>query len=89
MGTKNNPGKFDCYANALPDEPMFIVLARDPEFADLVRRWGRRRRNQIDSGERPETDSAMVDEAYKCATEGARWRRENMGKWRKPAEQSP
>jgi hypothetical protein len=21
MGTKNNPGKFDCYANAEPDSP--------------------------------------------------------------------
>lgn len=23
MGSKTNPGQFDCYANALPDEPMF------------------------------------------------------------------
>lgn len=30
MGTKSNPTQFDCYANALPDEPMFILLARDP-----------------------------------------------------------
>lgn len=29
MGTKNNPGEFDCYANAAPDEPMFILLGRD------------------------------------------------------------
>lgn len=29
MGTKNNPGAFDCYANAEPDEPMFVLLARD------------------------------------------------------------
>ena len=26
MGTKNNPGKFDCYANAKPDEPLFVLL---------------------------------------------------------------
>ena len=30
MATKNNPGKFDCYTNAEPDEPMFILLGRDP-----------------------------------------------------------
>lgn len=39
MGTKNNPGKFDCYDAALPDEPMFVLLARDP----VVREWVRRR----------------------------------------------
>ena len=26
---KENPGRFDCYANALPDEPMFVLLARE------------------------------------------------------------
>jgi len=28
MATKKNPGEFDCYANAGPDEPMFVLLAR-------------------------------------------------------------
>lgn len=39
MATKNNPGKFDCYANAEPDEPMFILLGRDPTASLLVRHW--------------------------------------------------
>ncbi len=39
MGTKNNPGKFDCYHAAEPDEPMFILLARDPLAAKLVELW--------------------------------------------------
>lgn len=43
MGTKNNPSKFDCYANAHPDEPMFVLLGRDPFAADLVEEWARRR----------------------------------------------
>lgn len=43
MGTKNNPGKFDCYANADPDEPMFVLLARDPLASDLVLLWAERR----------------------------------------------
>lgn len=39
MATKDNPGKFDCYANALPDEPMFVLLARDELAPSLVRLW--------------------------------------------------
>jgi hypothetical protein len=29
VGTKNNPGRFDCYARAEDDEPLFIELAPD------------------------------------------------------------
>ena len=36
MRTKNVPSKFDCYVHALPDEPMFTLLGRDPEFKSLV-----------------------------------------------------
>jgi hypothetical protein len=39
MGTKNNPGKFDCYEKAEPNEPMFILLGRDPSAAFLVNLW--------------------------------------------------
>lgn len=39
MGTKNNPGSFDCYEAAEPDEPMFVLLARDPLAAHLVAIW--------------------------------------------------
>lgn len=39
MGTKNNPGKFDCYAAAHPDEPLFTLLARDPSAPHLIRLW--------------------------------------------------
>ena len=41
MGTKNNPGKFDCYENAEPDEPMFVLLGRDPLAAHLVSLWSK------------------------------------------------
>lgn len=43
MGSKNNPGKFDCYAAAHPDEPMFTLLGRDPLAAGLVRIWAQLR----------------------------------------------
>ena len=39
MGTKNNPGPIDCYAKAEPDEPIFILLARDIIGSDTVRAW--------------------------------------------------
>ena len=83
MGTKTNPGKFDCYASALTDEPVFVLLARDPDFFRLVTKWGKRRLQDIRCGERPSTDMAMVEEAFKCAQAGERWRLENYGKWRK------
>ena len=82
MGTKENPGQFDCYANALPDEPMFVLLARDPDFARLVNEWADKRSRDIGCGERPQSDWKLVLEARDCATDGQLWRRMNMGKWR-------
>lgn len=85
MGTKNNPGEFDCYKNALPDEPMFHLLARDPSAPDLIRAWAARREIEIGEGLRPESDRALVSEARECAIEMRKWRENNHGKWRKPA----
>lgn len=62
MGTKNNPGAFDCYANAAPDEPMFILLGRDPFAPLLVKLWAEMRRR---TGE----DEAKCLEAEKCAVD--------------------
>ena len=39
MGTKMNPGKFDCYAKAGFDEPMFVLLARDEHAPATIRFW--------------------------------------------------
>lgn len=83
MGTKLNPGKHDCFNNALPDEPMFVLLARDPDFARLIETWAKRREYDILCGERPESDRALLIEARNLANDGAHWRKENMGKWRK------
>lgn len=83
MGTKDNPGNFDCYGNALPDEPMFILLGRDPAAPDLVRDWADVRQAQIDNGHRPQSDMAMVVEARQCADTMRDWRKANNGKWRR------
>lgn len=60
MGTKNNPGAFDCYENAAPDEPMFILLGRDPMSPTLVEAWAEARES---AGE----DKEKVKEARDCA----------------------
>lgn len=59
MGTKLKPGKFDCYANAAEDEPMFILLARDKHAPTLVWLWAAMR--ELD-GETPE----KIQEARDC-----------------------
>lgn len=67
MGTKNSPGAFDCYANARPDEPMFVLLARDKHAPILVRLWAELR--ALD-GE----DLAKLEEAEACAASMQRYR---------------
>jgi hypothetical protein len=59
LGTKNNPGAFDCYANAAPDEPMFVLLGRDPLAPFVVALWAKLR--ALTRGH-----DAKVEEASKC-----------------------
>lgn len=66
MGTKNNPGKYDCYTKADPQEPMFILLGRDPMAPALIRTWAKMREA---AGEDPE----KVREALVCADVMATW----------------
>lgn len=66
MGTKNDPGKFDCYANAEPDEPMFVLLARDKHAPTLVWLWAAMR--ELD-GEPPE----VTAEARECVVAMIEW----------------
>ncbi len=68
MGTKNNPGAYDCYANAEPDEPMFILLGRDVDAPVLVWMWARLRKAR---GE----DAAKIEEAESCALKMGEWLR--------------
>lgn len=72
MASKNNPGKFDCYTNAHPDEPMFVLLGRDPMAGRLVRIWASLREAH---GE----DPAKVSEARACAESMDQWARD-LGK---------
>lgn len=67
MGTKLKPGKFDCYENAAPDEPMFVLLARDPLAPILVRLWS-------DLREHAAGNPSKVLEARTCAADMESWR---------------
>lgn len=63
MATKNDPGKFDFYANAAPDEPMFVLLARDKSAPNVVRFWCL---DRIKQGKN-RIDDPQIVEAYACA----------------------
>lgn len=82
MSTKQEPGDFDCYKRALQDEPMFVLLARDPVAPALVEMWAQQRSRDIDRGTRPGSDGMMVLEAMECARNMREWRVANDGKWR-------
>lgn len=66
MGTKENPGQFDCYANAAPDEPLFVLLARDKFAPTLIWLWATLR-------ELDDEDPAKVAEARQCCANMIAW----------------
>ena len=80
MGTKLNPGQFDCISKAEDDEPMFVLLARDTSAPGMVEAWAMNRSTEIDRGMRPESDRAMVKEAYACADSMRAWREKNRAR---------
>lgn len=70
MGTKLNPGAYDCFEKAAPDEPMFVLLARDASAPALVEMWARDR-------ERHGEEAGVVAEARECAEQMRAWRDRN------------
>lgn len=73
MGSKNNPSSYDCYDNAEPDEPMFVLLARDMTAPVTVAEWIGHR---IGMGLNTESDAQII-EALDCITDIVQWRRAN------------
>lgn len=80
MGTKNEGDS--CYEKALPDEPMFVLLARDEQAPRLVRNWADDRRAAIAQGDKPKSDMAQVDEAFALALRMEEWRWAAKEAWR-------
>ncbi len=72
MGTKNNPGSFDCYAAAMPDEPIFHLLGRDPAFPATLRFWVEERVRQAKTSGKD--DRGKLAEAVFLATQAEKWR---------------
>jgi len=88
MGTKLNPGKFDCHAKAEDEEPLFTLLARDPLAHGLVELWAHLRSGSIYEAvfcfgylcaqvgrvtELEAPDSPKVTEAMSCAADMRTW----------------
>jgi hypothetical protein len=82
MGTKKTELVDGCFAKAMEDEPMFVLLGRDAQAPQRVRDWATQRRADISMGKKPESDMAMVDDAFATADRMEAWREENDGKWR-------
>lgn len=88
MGTKNSPSIYDCLEKAGPDEPLFILLARDPCAAPLVKAWAHLRNRDfkkamqalIDADDavheqNKQTSDEKIKEALKVANDMAAFKR--------------
>jgi hypothetical protein len=87
VGTKNNPGQYDCYAKAEPDEPIFTLRGKDVSAPYLVQLWTFVRRGEFDRAARVvesmKNDPRILalvgecekfDEALDCALAMREWR---------------
>ena len=82
MGTKQKPGKFDCYTQAADDEPLFTLRANDPLAATTIRFWLRLRwicHNSVNplNETNYEQEQIKLEEAEKCAVAMEQWRESN------------
>lgn len=96
MATKNNPGKYDCYGNAGPDEPIFTLRAKDPLAEFLVAAWAALKAGDTEAAKKLMDDAAAAHaesgkpllpyqdeksiEAQQCASAMRSWR------WAREAE---
>jgi len=67
MGTKNNPGEYDCHSRAEPDEPYFTLLGRDPVASIVVDYWAFLRETE------GKIEGAKLVEARRCAKAMSDW----------------
>lgn len=94
MGTITDEG---CHTVALPDEPIFTLLARDPCGPEVIRYWITLREAMIGRGEKPEDDHQKLEDAAKVAQDMVTWRSdatdptqwEHGPRWRYPRAPEP
>lgn len=72
MSTKSTPGSFRCYEAALPDEPMFVILGRDPAGPATLLFWAQERINQGKT--KQIDDNARIGAAVRESEEMREWR---------------
>lgn len=75
MSTKENPSPFDPYKKLLPNEPYFLIRAKDPDFEMNVRRWAGDRTLRINMNAWPDTqkERSKVSSALELARAGKEW----------------
>ena len=94
MGTKSNPGKFDCYNKLADDEPFFVLRAKDPTAPGLVMAWRALRAGNISNAQMcvgiafnewansNRTNLALntdkSQEAMECANDMMQWLKDNQ-----------
>lgn len=81
METKANPNPGGCLAKALPDEPFFVLLARDPTAPATIRWWAERRAQLGVEGDKRQEGEQLI-EALDTATAMEEWRKQHDGEWR-------
>jgi len=74
MGTKRNPGQYDCYFKAELDEPIFTLRGKDPVAWFLVMLWVRIR-EVLAGDDLPEAYRAKLKEAWATAEAMRGWHR--------------
>ena len=83
MGTKIEPGDFDCYAAAAPEEPIFTLRANDPLAPAVVRTWTvlyTALKFLTGGGWVYPRHRAKIGEAWRCARSMRRWRKTSKAK---------
>jgi hypothetical protein len=83
MGTKLQELRNGCFAAAMDDEPMLVLLARDVSAPPHARSWADQREADIAAGRKPASDMEKVHEVRRLADEMEAWRESNDGAWRK------
>ena len=75
--TKASPNRFDGYADAGPDEPIFVLRAKDLSAPFAVEVWAQHRQAAVDRAFKPSGDQQKIDSAREIADAMRRWFLEN------------
>lgn len=79
MGTKTNPGPFDCYGKAADDEPIFTLRAKDPNAPDVICYWVQQRLlSCFREGRSILLEADKLHHALQIARDMEEWRRLNV-----------